>query len=264
MSKLSLVFVLVGATAFTALGAWNMALQGEMQELRDQTERVEEVAKRPKAAGSGDSARVSGSTERTSTRFRELERRLAAMEGQAPAGQAAQSGDPVAGAAESGDGVVEQYAATADVSADFRSKVYAVLAEREVERRRQRQEREASRGVEMLLRGIEVTDQQRADVEAALLHMLLQRQELSVQDIDREVRQERTKELEAARDLTLEGILGAESFAQVKERRAKRSRRTGRRGGEGQRAGGARQGGGRRTRKQGQGQGQGGGGRDGQ
>jgi len=227
MSKLALFLIVPATAAVGGLALWNLDLQSQLEELRTETAEVREAPERGTAEAS--SARAVRSNERAQTRVRELEQRLVALEArpfEASAASAGAAADVDAAAAEQD---VAQALATADVTAAFRAKVHAVLEEREAERREQRRLREGERITQGLLRGLDVPEDQQAQVLATMLGYLKERTSLRTnEDLLRDDRQARLKEMDETRDRTLEGILGAETFAGVQERRERAGRRGGR------------------------------------
>ena len=237
MSKLTLMFAVPAVLGLGALAAWNLSLQADLDQMRDRAVEAAEADN-----GVAQSARRTSSgpvmSERTSSRLRQLEARLNSVEarGSSAGGGATsmEAGALSAASAESADSADDAIASLAASmkdapDAEFKSRVYAALDEREERRRQERREREAARMAERMLRGIEASDQQVAQVSATMLDYFGQRDALrGQQDLEPEAKRARFKELSDARNTTIEGIVGAEAYAEVKkrvERRAMDNRR---------------------------------------
>lgn len=251
MSKTALLLAVPGALALTALAVWNVTLQSEIDGLRAKGDDSASTGRADAAAGATDAASqdrvLPGMTERTSSRFRELEQRLLEMErGMAkPAGAmtkapamvsaagVAESGEAdMADMAEGAEGAADaEHAALAGVDPVFKAQVYAVMDQREAERRKERQQRDAERLAERMLRGIDVTDAQKTGVVEILAAQATRRDELRRdEDLVPEDTRARMAELAVERDRALENLLGVELANTIKSRA-----QAGRRQGDGQR-----------------------------
>lgn len=234
MSKIAIflaVPALLGAGVLTVV---SLDLAAELEATRDRVEDLEAalraVEDRPAAAASRTGER------RDEARLRALEDRVAAMErgaGGAPEGAASAA-------------VAEPDASTplAASGTEIERTVEAVLEARDAERRLERREQMVTRGTERLLRDVQVTPEQRGQVEALFADYVRRLSEMRDQDLGPELAPERAAELRDELRRGLEGVLDATQMATVGQRLERRAgddggRRAERRGG--------RRGGGRRA-----------------
>ncbi len=238
MSKLAVVIAVPALAAAMGLAVLSIDLADQVDRLEDRIEEMETGAAKNPDRATPRSAERAVPSRRDDARVRALEERLGALEA-----------GGLAAAAPAAEPVPLEFAADTPPPGDpaFRHAVEAVLDARDAARRAERMERAASGRTRQILRGLEVTETQEADVLRVVTDGLRRQEESRDLELDPELARERRDELRAELERALEGILAPEQMEQVRKRAGRRPE-NGRRGGERRRGGDDGERGGRRAK----------------
>lgn len=228
MSKLAVFVGVPTAVAVVGLAVWNLQLQGEIEALRTDRDvvatddaRPAGAAERPTETQARTGARAG---RREEARSAALEDRLRALEERLAAAPAATT-EAAAAHAEPGAVATSEDLPAVLRTAEFGRAVTEVLDAREEARRKERLEREAAQRARRLLRGLEVSEAQQADVQRVTEAYLLGRDEARRalgEEADREARRAAGQAAEADWHAALSGILDAAQMETVLERTTER------------------------------------------
>jgi hypothetical protein len=219
MSKLVL-FLTIPAVA--GLVAWNVSLSSEIADLRSELAAKESTGADParapaKAAAPTGETRVR-ETARANPQVTELVERLAELEKRLPPAPAAGAAKPEA------TGAAPPVAVPSDVvtyfSSDaFKGAVTKVLDERDVQRRRERDERVVDARMRFLLRDLNVTDAQRAEVKRLLLASMEKIEQVRENEsLGDDQRRQEMQALQQEQIESLAAVLDAQAMEQVRQR----------------------------------------------
>ncbi len=231
MSKLAVFIAAPAVVAAAALVVVNLELADRIDELERRVVDVEAVSSAPVPGPAPTVGRASRSGE---ARVRALEDRMTRVELR-PMADA-----EVAVTSDAGSAPAIAAAAPAPDRADVERAVVSVLEAREAEKRLERREKMAARGAERLLRGVEVSDEQRGAVGGLVADHLRRMGEMRAQGLEPELAGQRAQELREEFRRGLEGVLDAMQMEVVGSRIERRfgeeprrdaDRRKGRRGG---------------------------------
>jgi hypothetical protein len=233
MSKVALFVAVPALLGAAALAVVNVELSSQLEETQARMTELEESLRDVSEPRSEPERRTG--ERRDEARLRGLEDRIASLE--------TRRLEPSVAAMSDGDVAAAAPATLVAGGTDIERAVEQVLDAREAEKRLQKREKTATRGAERLLRDVEVTDEQRGQVEGLVADHVLAMEGLRGQDLGRELAAERARELRDALRRGLEGVLDATQMEAVTPRIERRlgdeSRKDAQRGGR-QRRGGRR------------------------
>lgn len=217
MSKLAVAIAVPALAASIGLGVLCLDLSSQVDELKDALEdqRAETAAVVEQAEKAQSPSRARTGSRREDAIVRAMEDRLQALESRT----AAAPGTPVAASSEPGAALASMEDLP-DVlrTPDFDRAVRGVLDARDAERRAERMAKAAEKRAEQLLRGLEVDDQIRGQVQALVSDAMARRVDLRDAELEREVAREQAALLRDELTRSLESVLTADQMEAVRPR----------------------------------------------